>query len=158
MIDAIATSLQPGQLQVTWIYWCLVAILLADLFFLVKGLIADTRAPGTVTGPWTRPGPAPSEARRYAWMSLAIALLYGLALALRTPVAFWIACAYLIPALLRFRMKLPFAKTSEEIGSVIGALLGGSLQTLLILAGLASIDPTSTFPLRLSHHLTEPTA
>jgi hypothetical protein len=91
-------------------------------------------------------------------MSLAVTLLYGFALALRAPVAFWIAWAYLVPALLRFRMNLPFAKTPEEIGAVIGALVGGSLQTLLILAGLASINPASTFPLRLTHHVTEPTA
>ncbi|NJM84169.1 MAG: hypothetical protein HC844_18520 [Tabrizicola sp.] len=91
--------------------------------------------------------------RASVWVSLAIALAYGAALVLRTPLAFWLAIGYLGPALYRYVLTIPFAATPRDIGSTTGSLIGTAVQVLLMLAGIASLDPLSGFPLRLASHL-----
>jgi hypothetical protein len=152
MTSEIAALLAPGQLQVTWIYWCLLALVALDLYFLGKGLAAPTAAE-PASGPWARRGPDPARMRRLAWLSLVLALAYGIALAFRAPVAFCLALTYLVPAVLRYLLQFPHVRTPKENGTVIGSVIGSGLQVVLMLAGIASINPQSVFPLRLTTHL-----
>lgn len=152
MTSEIAALFAPGQLQVTWIYWCLLALVALDLYFIGKVLAAPTHTE-PATGPWARRGPDPARMRRLAWLSLAFALAYGIALAFRAPVAFWLAFTYLVPAVQRYLVQFPHVRTPKENGTVIGSVIGAALQVVLMLAGVASINPQSDFPLRLTTHL-----
>lgn len=152
MTETLVGILTPGQLQVTWIYWCLLALVALDLFFIGKGLAARPEAEAA-TGPWARRGPDPARMRRSSWLSLALALAYGTALAFRAPVAFWLALTYLVPAVQRYLLLFPHVRNEKENGTLIGSMIGVSVQVLLMLTGIASIDPHSDFPLRLTTHL-----
>lgn len=154
MTSGLAALLAPDQLQVTWIYWCLLALVALDLYFIGKGLVAQAKAE-PATGPWARRGPDPARMRRLAWLSLALALAYGIALAFRAPVAFWLAFTYLVPAVQRYLLQFPHVRTPKENGTVIGTVIGAALQVVLMLAGIASINPQSDFPLRLTTHFSK---
>jgi hypothetical protein len=153
----LASLFQPGQLQATWIYWVLIAVVLVDLVLVTRGLIRTGRSTRDAPGPWALPGPSRRILRASGWLSVGLSLLLGAALLTRMPVALWIAALTVLPPLIRFILNRPFAKTAEDIGGVIGALVGAALQTLVIMAGISSIDPASTFPLRLDQHLNEAT-
>jgi hypothetical protein len=73
-------------------------------------------------------------------------------------VAFYIALVPLLTTLARFVMEIPHARGGEAIGGAIGSWIGASLQALLIIGAISTLDPTSTFPLRLDGHLTESTS
>jgi hypothetical protein len=151
----LAALFQPGQLQPTWIYWTLVALVLVDLALLTRGLIRRGQTDLGAPGPWAPPGPSRRILRASGWLSFCLTLALGVALLARLPVALWIAALTFLPPLIRFILNRPFARTAEDLGGVIGALVGAAVQTLVIMAGISSIDPTSTFPLRLDQHLTE---
>lgn len=154
MLDIFPTDLGINHLQRTWLYWLLLVLLAVELFWMRPRTLRFVESLHP-KGPWDKPpGIAPVtilSLKANLWISGALIL----ALALASTAAFYIALLLLPMSLARFVTEIRLASGGEAIGGAIGSWIGASLQALLIIAAIATIDPTSTFPIRLDSHLTE---
>ena len=156
MLDIFPTDLGINHLHRTWLYWLLLVLLAVEFFWMRQRTrrFFNSLHP---KGPWDET-PGLSRLTLFSlkadlWISGALIL----AVALASAAAFYVALLALPMSVARFTSEIQQASGSEAIGGAIGSWLGASLQTLLIVGAIASIDPTSTFPLRLDSHLTEST-
>lgn len=152
----LPTDLSLWHLHTTWLYWVLLAALVIELAWMAPPTMRALMAPRSTpaAGPWgSSAQPSPLLTISYV-LSLLSALLTVLCLVLLSTGAFYAAALGVVPRLLRFASQIPHAKGGEQVGSVIGELIGGLLQIALILGAIASLDPTSEFPFRLEDHLT----
>ncbi len=152
----LPTDLSLWHLHTTWLYWVLLAALVIELAWMAPLTWRALRAPKAepAAGPWGRiEPPSPLLTLSYV-LSLVSAVLTILCLVMLSASALYAAALCILPRLLRFASQLPHAKGAEQIGSVIGELIGGLLQIALILGAIASLDPTSDFPFRLKDHVT----
>ena len=156
LTDIFPTDLAVNHLQRTWLYWALLSVLLLE-FLWMRVRTMRFLAGLHPKGPWdTTPAVSPfaiRTAKLHLWISAATLI----ALALASAVAFYVAVLPLLTALARFAVEIPHARGGEAIGGAIGSWIGASLQALLIIGAIATVDPTSSFPLRLDGHLTEST-
>lgn len=155
----LPSDLSFWHLQPTWLYWLLLAFLLIELAWLGPATFRALRSPqkGPTAGPWGSTT-APSPLLRVSYVvSLVSSVLTVVLLMLLSAAAFYTAAFGVLARILRFAAQIPQATGGEQIGAVIGELIGGLLQILLILGAIASIDPTSDFPFRLKDHVTHDT-
>ena len=154
LLDIFPTDLSLNHLQRTWLYWLLLVLLMIELFWMRPRTLRFIQSLHPI-GPWDQTrGIAPLtifSLKASLWISGALIL----ALALASAAAFYITLLLFPMALARFVAEIRLASGGEAIGGAIGSWLGASLQALLIVGAVATIDPTSTFPLRLDSHLNE---
>ncbi len=155
----LPTDLSLWHLHTTWLYWVLLAALVIELAWMAPATLRALAAPRTepAAGPWGSSAPLSPLLTLSFVLSLLSAVLTLLCLGLLSASAFYAAALGVVPRLLRFASQIPHAKGGEQIGSVIGELIGGLLQIALILGAIASLDPTSEFPFRLQDHVAHDT-
>ena len=162
ILSWVPSDLSIGHLEPTWLFWLLLVLLIVELAWMAPKMITYLRQAQTNSkapaGPW---GTAATPSRLLTWsmtITLVLSSLTVLALVFLSAAGFYLAALSLISRVMRFAARYPHAHGGEEVGSVIGELIGGLVQISLIMGVFASIDPASQFPFRLSSHLSPESA
>ncbi|MGC1496898.1 MAG: hypothetical protein WA790_13890 [Sulfitobacter sp.] len=144
------------HLQRTWLYWLMMVLLAAEMLYFQPRSLRFLRQSTTAiptSGPWGTSNIASKKVILAVSITSILSILTFLALILASAVAFYSALLGLFPAALRFADEIPQAHTGETIGAAIGSFVGVTLQIMVIIGIISSIDPTSHFPFRLGNYL-----
>lgn len=153
----LPTNLSPWHLDPTWLFWLVLALLLTKMAWMGPNILRYLRQPAAAAAP--SPWAPAARDRKMQRMAALLTLVFSAAtlfsLMALSALAFYCAAANAVPRVMRFWDEMPHASGGEQIGTVIGGLIGGLAQVALIMGAVASLDPTSDFPFRLKEHLSD---